>query len=61
MKPKPSDGEPLPGLLRQYITIDTGLIEKGNVSWGAEHDSFYEYLIKMYVYDPKRFESYKER
>lgn len=29
--------------------------------WGGGDDSFYEYLIKMYVYDPEAYGEYKDR
>ncbi|BDD57335.1 maturation of Asn-linked oligosaccharidesprotein [Monascus purpureus] len=53
--------EPFPGLVGSDIDIATGQFQDGSVSWGGGDDSFYEYLLKMYVYDPERFESYKDR
>lgn len=61
LDPKPSSGEPFPGLVGSYIYISNGQFADGMVSWNGGDDSFYEYLIKMYVYDPKRFETYKDR
>ncbi|KAJ5091375.1 CAZyme family GH47 [Penicillium alfredii] len=61
LDPKPSSGEPFPGLVGSSINIKTGEFADGMVSWDGGDDSFYEYLIKMYVYDPKRFEKYKDR
>lgn len=56
-------GEPerFPGLVGRSISLETGefLDQKG--SWAAGSDSFYEYLIKMYLYDPIEFEEYKDR
>lgn len=61
LSPKPSTSEPFPGLLGRIINIDTGLFQDDKVSWGGGSDSFYEYLIKMYVYDSEKFEKYKDR
>ncbi|KAJ5682682.1 Mannosyl-oligosaccharide alpha-1-2-mannosidase [Penicillium macrosclerotiorum] len=61
LNPQPSSGEPFPGLVGSNINIETGEFTDGTVSWDGGDDSFYEYLIKMYVYDPKRFETYKDR
>ncbi|CAG8240687.1 unnamed protein product [Penicillium salamii] len=61
LNPQPSTAEPFPGLVGSYINISNGHFTDGIVSWNGGDDSFYEYLIKMYVYDPKRFEKYKDR
>ncbi|EEP82278.1 mannosyl-oligosaccharide 1,2-alpha-mannosidase [Uncinocarpus reesii 1704] len=61
LNPKPSSAEPFPGLIGQNLDINTGLFQDDYVSWGGGSDSFYEYLIKMYVYDQKRFGKYKDR
>ncbi|GFF23440.1 probable mannosyl-oligosaccharide alpha-1,2-mannosidase 1B [Aspergillus udagawae] len=61
LAPQPSSGEPFPGLVGSDISIQTGQFTNGFVSWNGGSDSFYEYLMKMYVYDPKRFATYKDR
>ncbi|KAE8144172.1 putative mannosyl-oligosaccharide alpha-1,2-mannosidase 1B [Aspergillus avenaceus] len=61
LKPQPESAEPFPGLVGSHIDIETGKFADGRVSWDGGDDSFYEYLIKMYVYDPKRFSTYKDR
>lgn len=61
MDPKPSSMEPFPGLLGTEIDIDTGKLRNNRGGWGGRADSFYEYLLKMYVYDPDRFGLYKDR
>lgn len=59
---KPSaGGEPFPGLLGQYLRLSDGLIVDTMGGWGPESDSFYEYLIKMYVYKPSDFANYRDR
>lgn len=61
LNPQPSSGEPFPGLVGSNINIENGQFTDGYVSWDGGDDSFYEYLIKMFVYDPKRFATYKDR
>ncbi|KAJ5725368.1 Mannosyl-oligosaccharide alpha-1-2-mannosidase [Penicillium malachiteum] len=61
LNPQPSSGEPFPGLVGSTISIANGQFTDGAVSWNGGDDSFYEYLIKMYVYDPTRFAQYKDR
>lgn len=61
LNPKPASGEPFPGLLGTNVNIRTGLFEDSYGGWGASTDSFYEYLIKMYIYDPTRFGLYRDR
>ncbi|THC95625.1 hypothetical protein EYZ11_004887 [Aspergillus tanneri] len=61
LDPQPKEAQPFPGLVGSSIDIRTGKFANAQVSWNGGADSFYEYLIKMYVYDPKRFGKYKER
>ncbi|RPB01021.1 glycoside hydrolase [Choiromyces venosus 120613-1] len=61
LKPTPSLGEPFPGLLGTDLDTKTGNFINSRGGWGGGTDSFYEYLIKMWVYDEKKFELYKER
>lgn len=61
LDPKPQEGEPFPGLIGSNINITTGHFVNADVSWGGGADSFYEYLIKMFVYDESRFELYRDR
>ncbi len=53
--------EAFPGLVGSSISTDTGEFVNSRGGWGGGSDSFYEYLIKMYLYDPKQFASYKDR
>lgn len=53
--------EPFPGLVGTNVNITTGEFIDGNGGWVGGDDSFYEYLIKMYIYDPVRFAHYKDR
>ncbi|KAM0286787.1 hypothetical protein ACHAQH_000807 [Verticillium albo-atrum] len=50
-----------PGLLGNQVSLENGSFIDRTGGWGAETDSFYEYLLKMYIYDPVRFEDYKAR
>jgi mannosyl-oligosaccharide alpha-1,2-mannosidase len=59
--PKPASSEPFPGLIGTNIDINTGLLQDAFGGWVGGDDSYYEYLIKMYVYDSTRFASYKDR
>ena len=59
--PQPASSEPWPGLVGMNINIDTGLFEDAFGGWVGGADSYYEYLIKMYVYDTTRFASYRDR
>ncbi|KAL4863688.1 hypothetical protein BDV12DRAFT_25423 [Aspergillus spectabilis] len=61
LHPSPPEYQPFPGLLGHTINITTGEFADGSVSWGGGHDSYYEYLIKMYLYDPERFSLYRDR
>lgn len=61
LHPKPALGEPFPGLLGMDVNITTGLFVDSTGGWVGGADSFYEYLIKMYLYDPHRFGDYKKR
>ncbi|KAK2612524.1 Mannosyl-oligosaccharide alpha-1,2-mannosidase 1B [Conoideocrella luteorostrata] len=54
-------GEGYPGLVGRRISIRDGKFKDNTGSWGASVDSFYEYLIKMYLYDPKEFAQYKDQ
>lgn len=61
LTPRPAAGEPWPGLVGSEISIETGEFTNGQGGWNGGTDSFYEYLIKMYVYNPKRFNAYADR
>lgn len=59
---KPSaGGEPFPGLVGQYVRLADGAIIDTKGGWGPESDSFYEYLIKMFIYKPSDFGNYRDR
>ena len=61
LNPKPSYNVPFPGLVGTGIDINTGEFVDANGGWNGGDDSFYEYLIKMYVYDSFRFANYRDR
>ncbi|KAF1968249.1 mannosyl-oligosaccharide 1,2-alpha-mannosidase precursor [Bimuria novae-zelandiae CBS 107.79] len=61
LNPTPSPSEPWPGLVGSAISIETGVFTNANGGWNGGTDSFYEYLIKMYIYDPSRFSDFADR
>lgn len=61
LDPKPALGEPFPGMLGTNVNLQNGQFLDSSGGWGGGTDSFYEYLIKMYIYDPTRFGLYRDR
>ncbi|KAG9761562.1 alpha-1,2-mannosidase, partial [Aureobasidium melanogenum] len=61
LKPQPASGEPYPGLLGSFINVGNGEIIGSQGSWGALADSFYEYLLKAYLYNSDLYRLYLER
>jgi mannosyl-oligosaccharide alpha-1,2-mannosidase len=57
----PGRGEPFPGLLGTNVNISDGRFLDATGGWAGGDDSFYEYLIKMFLYDPARFGRYRDR
>ncbi|KAI0392266.1 glycoside hydrolase family 47 protein [Xylariaceae sp. FL0594] len=57
----PEVGEPYPGLIGTNVYVANGTFADGRGGWNGGTDSFYEYLIKMYIYDSKRFAFFKDR
>ncbi|KAK2592708.1 Mannosyl-oligosaccharide alpha-1,2-mannosidase 1B [Conoideocrella luteorostrata] len=53
--------EAYPGLVGYTVDISDGKFTDNNGGWGGGIDSFYEYLIKMYLYDKEEFGEYKDR
>ncbi|PHH82935.1 hypothetical protein CDD82_4258 [Ophiocordyceps australis] len=52
---------PWPGLLGFTVSVDDGSFLDDIGGWSGGTDSFYEYLIKMYQYDPVAYGEYKDR
>jgi mannosyl-oligosaccharide alpha-1,2-mannosidase len=61
LNPSPASSEPFPGLLGMDISPVTGQFQDAVGGWIGGADSFYEYLIKMYIYDPARYAGLKDR
>ncbi|KAE8353756.1 putative mannosyl-oligosaccharide alpha-1,2-mannosidase 1B [Aspergillus coremiiformis] len=61
LNPKPESAQPFKGLVGSQINIANGQFADGHVSWDGGDDSFYEYLIKMYVYNPQKYALYRDR
>ncbi|KAI3333917.1 glycoside hydrolase family 47 protein [Ustulina deusta] len=57
----PEVGEPYPGLIGTNVYVKNGTFADGSGGWNGGTDSFYEYLIKMYLYDSERFGVFKDR
>ncbi|KAH7128067.1 glycoside hydrolase [Dactylonectria estremocensis] len=57
--PKPEEFR-LPGLVGTYVRLKNGHFGDYQAGWGGGSDSYYEYLIKMYAYDPVSFAEYKD-
>lgn len=53
--------ETWPGLTGGTFSLETGEILDDYGGWTSGNDSAYEYLAKMYVYDPDRYAKYGER
>ncbi|KFA60501.1 hypothetical protein S40285_06897 [Stachybotrys chlorohalonatus IBT 40285] len=53
--------EAFPGLVGTFVAIENGSFIDSNGGWSGYTDSFYEYLIKMYLYDPDAFAEYRDR
>lgn len=61
LNPQPTTSEPWPGLVGTTVDINTGQFQDAEGGWIGDDDSFYEYLLKMYVYDQSRFSDYRDR
>ncbi|KAF2863834.1 glycoside hydrolase family 47 protein [Piedraia hortae CBS 480.64] len=61
LDPQPAYNSPWPGLVGSEIDISTGQFRDASGGWNGGTDSFYEYLIKMYVYSPSRFGKLRDR
>lgn len=61
LNPQPAYNEPWPGLVGSAISVTNGSFVDASGGWTGGTDSFYEYLIKMWIYDTDRFSEYKDR
>ena len=61
LNPMPESNEPFPGLVGTKVNISNGVFLDATGGWNGGDDSFYEYLIKMYVYDSSRYGNYSAR
>lgn len=61
LNPMPESNEPFPGLVGTNVNISNGVFLDAIGGWNGGDDSFYEYLIKMYVYDSSRYSNYSDR
>uniref|UniRef100_A0A4E9E3D8 alpha-1,2-Mannosidase n=1 Tax=Gibberella zeae TaxID=5518 RepID=A0A4E9E3D8_GIBZA len=56
--PKTNQPFTLPGLVGTFVKLRDGWFGDYQAGWGGGSDSYYEYLIKMYAYDPVQFVEY---
>ena len=61
LNPQPAYNSPFPGLVGTTVNISNGLFTDATGGWNGGDDSFYEYLLKMYVYDSSRYSNYSDR
>lgn len=61
LNPKPASSEPFPGLVGTNLDIQSGMFLDANGGWNGGDDSFYEYLIKMFVYNSDKYANYRDR
>ena len=61
LNPMPASSEPFPGLVGTDVSIANGTFLDADGGWTGGRDSFYEYLIKFFVYDQSRFGEYRDR
>ncbi|KAJ8608233.1 hypothetical protein MRB53_039764 [Persea americana] len=61
LTPQPEEMEFAPGLLGSHISIESGNMTNVRGSWGALSDSYYEYLIKAYLYNSSKYKKYLQR
>jgi mannosyl-oligosaccharide alpha-1,2-mannosidase len=61
LNPQPATAEPFPGLVGTNIDVETGRFLDARGGWTGGTDSFYEYLIKMWIYDPERYSQLRDR
>jgi mannosyl-oligosaccharide alpha-1,2-mannosidase len=59
--PYPLLAEPFPGLLGSFLSIDNSFFLDRKGSWGIWTDSFYEYLLKAYIYAPETYSKHLTR
>lgn len=47
--------EPMPGLVGNEVFVGDGTFKNGGGSWGGGSDSYYEYLLKGWMYDAHNY------
>ncbi|KAK5119655.1 hypothetical protein LTR85_007484 [Meristemomyces frigidus] len=59
--PHPEERLPFPGILGSFVSVNDGKLLDSKGSWGSLADSFYEYLLKAYIYDQGAYKHYLDR
>lgn len=62
LNPKYATGyaSPWPGLVGTNVNISNGVFLDATGGWNGGTDSYYEYLIKMWVYDSDKYSNYRD-
>ena len=62
LNPVPKAPSPFPGLLPKHINCSTGVFDTTDIGgWSHAGGGMYEMLLKLSIYDPARFGSYREK
>ncbi|KAI7484813.1 glycoside hydrolase [Hortaea werneckii] len=61
INPTSAEQMPFPGIYGSFVSVMNGQLMDSKGSWGSLADSFYEYLVKMYIYDRDVYSTYLDR
>ncbi|KAJ2898868.1 hypothetical protein IWW38_001195 [Coemansia aciculifera] len=53
------DEKPYKGLYPIWIDINSGKLTSGQITFGAQGDSWYEYMLKQYIYSGRTHDQYR--
>ncbi|KAJ2777628.1 hypothetical protein GGI15_004439 [Coemansia interrupta] len=51
--------KPYPGLYPIWIDIESGNLTSGQITFGGQGDSWYEYMLKQYIFSHKKNDQYR--
>ncbi|KAJ2368342.1 hypothetical protein IW150_005434, partial [Coemansia sp. RSA 2607] len=51
--------KPYPGLYPIWIDIESGNLTSGQITFGGQGDSWYEYMLKQYIFSHKKVDQYR--
>ncbi|KAF2797467.1 glycoside hydrolase family 47 protein [Melanomma pulvis-pyrius CBS 109.77] len=62
LNPVPKNPSAFPGLLPKHLNVTTGLFDTADIGgWSHAGGGMYEMLLKLSIYDPVRFGSYRQK